>query len=469
MSTTENFSTVLAELRDQLPADAVVDDPRALSVYQYDRSGHLSDTVPSAAVFPRTVEEVQHIARVCFHHRIPMVPRGAGTGLAGSAIGSSGEIMVCTDRMNQILQLQPENRLVTVQPGILNGELNTYLATQGFWWPPDPASKDISTVGGNISMNAGGLLCAKYGVTREAVLSLQVVLADGSLITVGHQTVKGVTGYDLCALLIGSEGTLGIIVEATLKIRPLTPGSTVTLGASFPTVTDAAEAASAVTRHGHTPAMMELLDDLTVALVTEHTGENFGSGNSFLLIQTDGPAAATEAEEIGAILTDHQAELTITNDPEESQRLVGIRRSVFPSLEAKGQLLVEDIAVPRSTMAEAFARIRDLEQSSGIKIPTACHAGDGNLHPVFVVEGQDHGQNREVPEAIWDVAGQVFTMALELGGTLTGEHGVGVLKSRWLPDELGDVQYRLQQNIKAAFDPHNLMNPGKVFRPAPTA
>lgn len=451
-------SEVVPRLRRALTAEAVVTDPDQLEACRTDRSGHRSDAVPLAVVFARSIEDVQVLCRIATETGTPVVTRGAGTGLAGGAVAGAGEIVLSTEHMNRVLEISVANRLTVVEPGILNGELNRILAEHGLWWAPDPASKEISTVGGNIAMNAGGLLCTKYGVTREAVLALKVVLADGRLISVGHRTVKGVTGYDLCALMVGSEGTLGVIVEATLALRPVPEGTTVTLGAFFDDVHAGAAAASAVIQEGATPAIMELVDAQTVAHISRYLGVDAGpQGAAFLLIQADGPQAREEAERIADVVGKNALSLEVTEDPERSRRLVDLRRAAFPALETQGTLLVEDIAVPRDRLSDAYTRIAQIQRRHGVQIATTCHAGDGNLHPTFVVEGP------EVPQFVWDAAGEVFTAALELGGTLTGEHGVGLLKRAWLGEELGGQQLELQRQIKAVFDPDNLLNPGKVF------
>lgn len=448
---------VLGSLRAALPG-RVETEPERLEEFTSDRSGHRAPGLPLAVVHPRSIEDVQALCRIASASGTPIVTRGAGTGLAGGAIAGPGEIGLSLRDMDQILEISQENRLAVVQPGILNGDLNRALAHHGLWWAPDPASKDISTVGGNIAMNAGGLLCAKYGVTREAVLALKVVLADGRLISIGHRTVKGVTGYDLCALMIGSEGTLGIIVECTLKLQPLVSGEVVTIGAFFADIESAARAAAAITGAGCVPAIMELMDQRTVECVGRFTGEDLtGRGSAYLLIQCDGDGAARSAQVIRDLVRAGGGTAETTSDPAESERLVGLRRAAFPALETMGTLLVEDIAVPRDRMGEAFAAIRDLEQRHGLTIPTTCHAGDGNLHPTFVFQGE------EVPDALWAAAGELFSLALELGGTLTGEHGIGLLKRKWLADELGPDQFELQQQIKALFDPADILNPGKVF------
>lgn len=454
----------LAQLQAAL-GDRVSVDPDALEACRTDRSGTVAVGRPIALVDARSVEDVQATMRIATATRTPVVARGAGSGLAGGAIAGEGEIVLSTAGMRRVLEVSVDNQLCVVEPGILNGELNALLAEEGLWWPPDPASKDISSVGGNIAMNAGGLLCAKYGVTREAVLALKVVLADGELIEVGHRTVKGVTGLDLCALMIGSEGTLGIIVEATLKVRPLVIGSVPTIGCYFPSVRAAAAAAAQVTRQGLRPAIMELLDRRMLEATSEFTGVDLASrGHAYLLVQTDGPAAAEEAELIGGIARAAGAQVEITVDPESAASLVDVRRKGLPALEARGgAILVEDVAVPRDRMADMYDLIEEIAARHDVFIATPAHAGDGNLHPTFVFEGSAD----DVPEQIWAAAHEMFTAAIAMGGTLSGEHGIGVLKRRWIGDELGPRQYDLQRQIKRVFDPLGILNPGKVFADGP--
>lgn len=457
---------VLSRLSEALPG-RVDTAGQVLAAAQADRSGHRSGTDPLAVVHAQSVEDVQAVCRIADETRTPLVVRAAGTGLAGGAVAGAGELVLDMTGMDRILEVSPADRLAVVEPGILNGDLNRALAEHGLWWAPDPASKDISTVGGNIAMNAGGLLCAKYGVTREAVLGLKVVLADGSLLELGHRSVKGVTGYDLTALMIGSEGTLGVIVEATLALRPLVPGEVVTLGAFFPDVEAAAAAAAAITTDGLVPAIMELMDEATLAAVKDYAGADgadLPETGAFLLAQADGAGAAAEAERMLELILAAGGAGAIARSAAEAERLVQLRRSAFPALERLGTPLVEDVAVPRTKMVEMFARIREIEARTGIRIPTAAHAGDGNLHPILVFGEADRvGGSGQIPQPVWDAAAEVFQAALDLGGTLTGEHGVGLLKRDFLRQELGDVQDGLQRRLKAVFDPHGILNPGKVF------
>ncbi|MFJ2368884.1 FAD-binding oxidoreductase [Microbacterium sp. NPDC087665] len=449
--------SVLAQLTAVL-GDLVDTHPAALEAARADSSGHAATGRPLAIVHAESVEHVQETMRIATATRTPVVVRGAGTGLAGAANAGDGEIVLSTLRMTAVREVRADDLLAVVEPGILNADLNRVLAPQGVWWAPDPASRDISTVGGNIATGAGGLLCAKYGVVRDAVLGLDLVLADGRLLHLGHRSVKGVTGLDLTSLVIGSEGTLGVVVGATLKLRRLVPGTTCTLTATFPDVRTAATASSAVTAAGIQPAIMELMDSASLAAVHALLGLPApAAGAAQLTIQTDGPAAGVEAEAIADVLRAHRGLTTVTHDADEGERLLAIRRSMHPAMASLGTTLIEDVSVPRSAMPAMFDEIARIEQRFGISIPTVAHAGDGNLHPNFIFEGP------ETPPLIWEAADELFRAAIALGGTLTGEHGIGTLKRRWLADELGADQWELQRQIARVFDPLGILNPGKVF------
>jgi len=452
---------VVAALLAVLPGK-VLTAPEELAARCGDRSGQSVPGLPLAAVLATSVEDVQAVCRVATEHATPLVTRGAGTGLSGGALAGTGEVVLDLSGMNRILEINAANRLAVVEPGVINGDLDAVLADHGLWWAPDPASRAICSVGGNIAMNAGGLLCAKYGVTREAVLGLKAVLADGRLISTGRRTVKGVTGYDLTSLMVGSEGTLGVIVEATLKLLPAVTGPTPTLGAAFASVAAAASAVTGVSAAGLVPAAMEMLDRPSLDAIAAHQGTDPAPGaQAYLLVQCDGAAGAAELAAVAAVIEEHGGVCTVAASREEGEALFALRRNLFPSLEALGGvLLVEDVAVPKDRMAEAFTGIREIEARHGVSIPTAAHAGDGNFHPTFVVPDAD-----AIPERVWEAAGELFAMGLRLGGTLTGEHGIGVLKRRWLKDELGEEQYELQRGIKALFDPLGILNPGKMFQP----
>ncbi|HWH27108.1 MAG TPA: FAD-linked oxidase C-terminal domain-containing protein [Pseudolysinimonas sp.] len=453
---------VLAVLQAEI-GDAVITDASALEAVRVDKSGHMSAAPPLALVEARSVDDVQTTLRWATAYRIPVVPRGAGTGLAGGAIAGFGEIVLSTRAMNRVLEVSIDDELAVVEPGVVNADLNELLAESGLWFAPDPASKAISTVGGNIATNAGGLLCAKYGVTRESVLGLAVVLADGRLVRFGHRTIKGVTGYDLTALMIGSEGTLGVIVEATLKLRPLRSGTMVTASAGFPSVEQAARAAADISASGVRPAIMELLDHAALEAIGEHLGLDLVGRGAQLLVQTDGAGSRSEAKKVSAIMTSLGGVVETTDDPDEGERLFEIRRAFHASLLPRGMVLIEDVAVPRSALPRMFAAIERIADTHGIEIATVAHAGDGNLHPNFVFAPEWENGQPVVPDRVWAAADELFSDCLRLGGTLTGEHGVGVLKRRWLKRELGDDSFDLQQQVKGVFDPLGILNPGKVF------
>ncbi|QDZ13476.1 FAD-binding oxidoreductase [Humibacter ginsenosidimutans] len=455
----------IARLAAEL-GDAFTTQQELLEDARADRSGWVSASAPLGVVRAHTVEQVQAALRIATELRLPVVPRGTGTGLAGGATGSSGELVIDVSAMNRILEIRPDDELAVVQPGVINADLDAALEPHGLWFAPDPASKNIASIGGNIATNAGGLLCAKYGVTRESVLGLQVVLADGRLLRIGHRTVKGVTGYDLTSLFIGSEGTLGIIVEATVRTLPRPSHEPTTLVGVFPGVREAASASAAITAARLRPAMCELVDAAALAAVRDHLGEAAVDANPLLgdrtagaslIVQFDDADAADRADAAAELMRAFSGIAQVSSDREESERLLELRRAFHPSLEALGEVLIEDVAVPRSRLADMFDEIVRIQNEYGVSIPTVAHAADGNLHPNFVYEGG------EVPEHVWAAANELFTTALRLGGTLTGEHGVGLLKRRWLRDELGDDSFELQRGVKAVFDPLGILNPGKVF------
>jgi glycolate oxidase len=451
--------SVVAALRDAL-GDAVVTDGERLDATRADKSGHRSTAAPLAIVEARSIEDVQAALRIATSTRTPVVTRGAGTGLAGAAMASAGEIVLSTLAMDRVIEIDEDDLVAVVQPGILNGAFNDLLGERGLWFAPDPASRAISTVGGNIATGAGGLLCAKYGVTRDAVLGLTVVLADGRVIRTGHRSVKGVTGLDLTALMVGSEGLLGVVVEAIVRIRRRVEGTIATVACFFPDAASAARASSAITAGGVQPAVMELMDARSLLAVDALLGTSMGAaGAAHLVVQTDGPAAADEAAAVLAIVESLGGRAELTTDVAEGERLLAVRRAMHPAMERLGTTLIEDVSVPRSALPAMFAAIADVERRFDVTIPTVAHAGDGNLHPNFIFEGDT------VPDHIWAAADALFTAALALGGTRTGEHGIGVLKRRWLADELGDDQVDLQRGIKAVFDPLGILNPGKVFDP----
>ena len=368
-------SDVVALLRAAL-GDRVDISPAALEAARADKSGHASAATPLAVVHAASVDDVQTVMRIATATRTPVVPRGAGTGLAGGANTGGGEISLSLRGMDRLLEVRPDDLLAVVEPVILNADLNALLEPHGVWWAPDPASRAISTVGGNIATGAGGLLCAKYGVVRDAVLGVDVVLADGRLLRLGHRSVKGVTGLDLTSLIIGSEGTLGVVVGATLKLRRLVEGERVTLTALFDGVRAAAVASAAVTASGVQPAIRELMD--ATSLAAAHRLLSLPTpppGAAQLTIQTDGPVAAEEARSIAGILREAGGAVAVAADAAEGEALLAVRRAMHPAMETLGTTLIEDVSVPRSALPDMFDEIARIEREFGLVIPAVAHAG----------------------------------------------------------------------------------------------
>ncbi len=424
-----------------------------------DRSGFVAQSHPDGVVFAESAEDVAATLSLATLHRVPVVPRGAGTGLAGGSSARTGEVVLDVSRMNQILRIDPVEQLAVVQPGVLNAEINAAAGEYGLFYAPDPASTAICSIGGNIATNAGGMRCAKYGVTRESVLALRVILADGRELRTGRETIKGVTGYDLNALIIGSEGTLGVVVEATLRLRPL-PVATATVAAFFPDIESAARAASAVVAARIQPSMMELMDGPTLEAVDAATGSNYRSrGAAFLLVQTDGYGAFLEQDVVLEAVRPFAGSCNKAADDDEAAAMVSARRDAIPSLEKMGRVSIGDIGVPRGQLAEAVTGLEEIAAATGVRIFTIAHASDGNLHPMIVMDPEDSVTEGPAKDAL----GQMFFLANRLGGTLTGEHGVGLLKRDWVGAELGDVSVGVQHSIRRALDPLGILNPGKAI------
>lgn len=442
----------MKELAAALPHGRLLTDPDVTASYARDRT-FARPGIPRGVVLAESVDDVVATLRWASAHRVPVVPRGAGTGLAGGATAVDGGVVLSLARMTRIRELSPEDEIAVAEAGVITADLDRAAREHGLMYAPDPSSAGISTIGGNLATNAGGLRCVKYGVTRDSALGLEVVLADGQVLTTGRRTVKGVTGYDLTGLFIGSEGTLGVITAATLRLQRL-PGPLSTVAAEFASLRDAAAAASAIIAAGCRPSLLELMDRTTLQSIDEWKNIGLEPGTQAMLIaQAEGPP-----DEMAALC--RAATFVATSSSEqEAAELIGIRRLAYPATERLGQCLVEDVCVPRSVLPDMISRIEEAAARHGVMIATIAHAGDGNLHPVFVFErGLD-----EPPPEVWAAADEVFTAALELGGTLTGEHGVGLLKKRWLELETGPVVTELHHGIKRLFDPLNILNPGKAI------
>ena len=452
--------TAWAPLAAELSASAelALDHPSRAAAAT-DRSGWVATDVPDAVLRVATVADVVAVLRFATLTRTPVVTRGAGTGLAGGAVAGAGSLVLDVSGLDRIVEIRPDDAVAVVEPGVLTAELDRAVRAHGLRYAPDPASAAISTIGGNIATNAGGLRCVKYGVTRDAVLALDVVLADGALLHTGQATVKGVTGYDLTSLIVGSEGTLGVVVGATVRLTAL-PVRVATATAFFDDLDAAATATLAVTRAGVRPSTLELVDGATLAAIDVAQGSDLAQrGSAFVLVQTDGFAAEVEMAAAAAELRRFGGEVSVTTDPDEAERLLATRRLALPSIERLGRVLIEDIAVPRSQLAAAVRGVAEIAASTGVRIFTFAHAGDGNLHPIIAVRSEDPAHLAAVDRA----ADAVFSLALRLGGTVSGEHGVGLLKRSWLDAELGPRSRELQRGIKTVFDPLNLLNPGKAL------
>lgn len=450
---------VLAACDVALDDRDVITDPDILRSYTRDRSTGSAAGEPFAVVFPRTTEQVSEVMQAAHQHRVPVVPRGAGSGLSGGSNAIDGSLVVCVERMRDVLEVNGTDGYVETQPGIMNTELRDHVKGHGLWYAPDPASKDFCSIGGNVNTNAGGLCCVKYGVTRDAVLGLEVVLADGRVTRLGRRTIKGVAGYDLAGMMVGSEGTLGIVTMARLRLRPLPPPAT-TAVAVFDDVASAGRATAAIMAE-LTPSMLELMDQQTIQVVEawRPMGLDVEAG-ALLVAQTDTGhgSAIADADRLLQICEAHGArEGYRSEDEAESEMLLGARRMAILAIEDLGDWLLDDVAVPRSALAEAMVRIQDIAQVHDVRICTFGHAGDGNLHPTIVTERGDEAAAARAMLAFDDI----LDVALALGGTVTGEHGVGNLKQRALGKEIDSVAADLHTRIKQAWDPENILNPGK--------
>ena len=454
-------SPAIQELTDSLPDGTVIVDADVAAAYSRDRTDVLAAGAPLAVVSARSTDDVARAMAWAHAHDVPVVTRGAGTGLSGGATATPGCLVLSLAKMNRILSIEPDDFVARVEAGVINGDLDRAAKPHGLMYAPDPSSMDISTIGGNIATNAGGLRCVKYGVTRNSVRSLTVVLADGRVLRTGHDTVKGVSGLDMVGLFCGSEGTLGVITEATVALVPRPAGDPVTLLAPFPTADAALGAVSAAMRLGADPELMEFMDRRTLQSIDDWKGTDFASSGGMVLSQVTGPDAAARAELIAeAFRAGGADDVAVSANPAEGEQLIAIRRLAYPAKERLGHALTEDVCVPRSRLAHMMRFIDRLAAKKDLTICTVAHAGDGNLHPVFIYDGATPA---DVPGVVWESAGEIFREALRVGGTLTGEHGVGTLKRRFLAEELGDVGVDVQRAIKAALDPKGLLNPSKAL------
>ncbi|TLM80657.1 FAD-binding protein [Pseudarthrobacter sp. NamE2] len=456
------MGSIVDELEGLLASGQVEVSEAALRRYAVDQAPIIDFQLPLAVVFPQSVADVQAVVRACADSGVAVVPRGAGTGVSGGAHATSNCIILSLERMDRILALSPDDETAVVEPGVVNAVLNEAAAGHGLMYAPDPASFRSSTIGGNVATNAGGLRCAKYGVTRDSVLALDVVLADGSLLHTGHQTFKGVAGYDLTGLFVGSEGTLGVVVGVTVRLKYL-PREVHTVAAFYQDFRMAAAGVLAVGRARVQPAIMELLDGGTLAQLDGIHGSDLTSrGGSLLLVQTDGFGAAAEADVVRKVLRAGGAAVT-TEASAEAERLVELRRHSRGTEVDDEYRVGEDVAVPRSRLVDYVAALENMAVSHNVNLKVVAHAGDGNLHPTFWIERRGNAVDPAAMGWLQRALDESIKAALEMGGTITGEHGVGQYKLRWLGQEQPEPLRELQRRIKDLFDPAGILNPGKAI------
>src|SRR3954454_21903112 len=455
------MSEVVEQLRQALPAEALVTDPDRMESYRYDRAMFCPAGMPLAVVLARETAHVQAAVRIANDAGVPVVPQGARSGLSGAANAIDGCVVISLEKMDKILEIETVDRYVVTQPGVYNADLSRAVAEHGMFYPPDPSSWEFCSIGGNLSTNSGGLCCVKYGVTTDYVLGLEVVLADGQVLRTGRRTVKGVAGYDLTKLIVGSEGTLGIITEATLALRPAAAKPR-TMAALFGSGVEAGNAILEIIRSGVSLSLLEIMDRTTIRAVNKYKRMDLPDEAAAMLIaQSDagGEAGAADVAAVAKLCRAHGAlECIEAEDAAEGELLLEGRRAALTALEQLGTTMIDDVAVPRSRLAEFIGRIEQLSAELDITVGVLGHAGDGNMHPTVVFDQAVPAQAERAQVAL----DRIMEIGLELGGTITGEHGVGVLKRTWLAKEIGPVALDVHRAIKSALDPNNLLNPGKV-------
>jgi glycolate oxidase len=461
---------LLEALGRTLPGDRIVADPDVLAVMSHDEAEWAPAGRAAAGVRARSESEVQQVVRICAEFGAAVVPRGAGTGLSGGANAVDGCVVLDLARMDRVVEIDRDNLLCVVQPGVVNNDLKAAVAEYGLWYPPDPASAPWSTIGGNVATNAGGLCCLKYGVTRDYVLGLRAVVggplaetavAYGDAVRFGRRTTKGVAGLDMVGLFVGSEGTLGVVTEVTLRLRPALAGTPRTVVGAFPSLVAAGEAVSQITRRGLAPSVLELLDRACLTAVEDwkHLGLE-ASASALLLarVDTQGDSGAAESDGLAAAMTGGGALwVSQPTDDAEAEALFEARRLVYPAFERLGPVLTEDVCVPRSKVPAMLAQIEAIAARHRVQISTVAHAGDGNLHPLIVTPAGDDAARAAAQAAFEDL----LDGAIALGGTVTGEHGVGLLKRDGMRRELDPGSLALQQAVRQALDPRGIFNPGK--------
>lgn len=450
----------LHDLIDRLPAGTVLTDPDLLASYRQDWARDPDAGTPLAVVRASGTDDVVTTLRWAHEHRVPVVPRGAGSGLSGGATAVDGGLVLTTERMRGIT-VDPVTRTAVVQPGLLNAEVKRAVAEYGLWYPPDPSSFEMCSIGGNAATNAGGLCCVKYGVTTDYVLGMQVVLADGTAVRLGGPRLKDSAGLSLTKLFVGSEGTLGVITELTLRLLPAQPRQS-TVVATFATLTAATAAILDITGSLR-PSMLEFMDAIAINAVEDEMRMGLDRSAAALLVaRSDAPGefAAREAQiMLEACEKAGATEVFATEDPEEGEAFTAARRFAIPAVEKLGPLLLEDVGVPLPRLGDLVTGIAEIARRNAVTVSVIAHAGDGNTHPLIVHDPADAANTERAHRAF----GEIMDLAITLGGTITGEHGVGRLKKAWLPDQLGPEVMALTRRIKDALDPHGILNPGSIL------
>jgi glycolate oxidase len=452
----------IQELEQAIGTDKVFSSPIDLVAYSFD--GTFEQHLPDAVALPETNEEVSAAVRIASQYDVPIVPRGMSSGLAGGSIPVRGGIVLSLTRMNRILEIDEENMTTTVEAGVVTADLQAAVEKLGLFYPPDPSSIKQSTIGGNVACNAGGPRCLKYGVTSNYVLGLTVVLADGRIVRTGGKAIKYVTGFNMNQFFVGSEGALGVITEVILRLLCKPPHARTAL-VHFPTLHNAGRSVHAVLTRGLVPAAMELLDETAIECIEEAMQLGLPLDvEAIMVIESDGADEESVQREIDAIadicLQTGASRVDVAHDEERRAELWRARRSISPSLARKSpNKLGEDITVPRSAIPEAVRRIKAVSAQYGLPIVVFGHAGDGNLHPNILFDQRDSAQREKVEQ----IVGEIFQIALDLGGTLSGEHGIGTFKLPYMRDALGPASINIQWRVKQALDPQNILNPGKVL------
>lgn len=452
---------ILNRLKKIVGRNHLSSNKEELLCYSYDATGQ--SFMPEAVIFPETEEQVSQILKLAYEHGFPVIPRGSGSGMTGGAVPVAGGLVLVTSRMNRIIEVDSENFIARVEPGVIVADLHRSVEARGLFYPPDPASSAVCTIGGNVGECAGGPRAVKYGVTRDYVLGLRAVLPGGEIIQTGVATAKGVAGYDLTRLIVGSEGTLALVTQITLKLLPK-PAAVSTMAVFFDRMDKAAAAVSNVMKQAVIPRCVEYLDESSLKLVRDMLSfELSESVKALLILELDGRPETLEKEtgQIQRFCLDAGAiDVMVASDPKEALKLWEARKALSPVLyKIAPHKINEDIVVPISKIPEMVEIVRQIQDSSGLTVVSFGHAGDGNIHCNIMYDKTDQDQAKRAKKAV----DTLFEATLELGGTITGEHGVGTTKMKYLPREINPLEIEIMKGIKQVFDPKNILNPGKIF------